>query len=136
MKQENELRNAFKAFTDEDGILTVIFLQEVKGNAAQIQLAHLVEDAVTAILKTKPREKTKTLIDLTPLGNIFPNPPSEARDIYHRVLGFNPHIEKLAVVGSSHFLQFIVQAFIDKTGKSDVVHWFTDKEKALAWLKS
>ena len=134
MESDKELKQTFKVFVDEEGILEGIILKEVKESADNARRLELIEDVVLEIFNKNPEKEYRVFLDLLPLGkgNIYTS--AEDRKIWAR-LAHDKQIKKCAVTGSSIILKVIANFVVRLSGRSKDIKWFFSKEEALKWLK-
>lgn len=110
-----------------DGIMVLTqtgFQTEVSVGMFQAQM-----DAQTEELH-KAGKKALILVDMSAVTGHTPEAREEGR---HRILG---SYDAMAVYGKSQTLSMIVNWLINATGSGNKVQFFTERDKALDWLRS
>ncbi|OGY25210.1 MAG: hypothetical protein A2134_00705 [Candidatus Woykebacteria bacterium RBG_16_39_9b] len=132
MTSDSELKETFKVFIDDKGIINLTFIKNQRDPEIQVRQAELVVTALSEIIKKIPNESYKMIIDLVPIGNVSYS-SNKARQIYFRTIS-DTQFEKIAVVGTSINMKIIVTVLSQMTIKGNSIKWFGDKEEALTWL--
>ena len=77
-----------------------------------------------------PGKALRVLIDLTNGGV----PPERARKVYVQTLA-DKEFDRVAIYGIGSALTSVVDFIVSASGKGDKVHFFVDRDRAIAWLK-
>jgi len=133
MKSDQKLKEMFKVFVDEDGVINLDFLIEERGDEENTRIAEIVKEEVLEIFKKNPKKKYNFLVDLLPLGQggYF---TSKARKIYIE-LGSHYQVKKVAVLGGSIYTKTAVIFILSVSGRGGTTRWFKSKKEAMAWMK-
>ena len=134
MKPDEELKQAFEVFVDENGILRGALLRDLKDPAEDARRLELMEKAVLDILNKDPQRIYKAFLNLLPLGMGRAMVSGGTRKVWAR-LASQKQITKCAVVGLSTFLKTVASFIINLVGRGEDIKWFSDEEEALKWLK-
>ncbi|OHA47855.1 MAG: hypothetical protein A2806_02325 [Candidatus Terrybacteria bacterium RIFCSPHIGHO2_01_FULL_48_17] len=131
-KSDQELKQYYQAFLDNNGLIHVVFAVPAKDSQDNMRKAELIEHDILALYKTHPGKRFRMLVDLVPLGeNHFI--PEGAREVYFRIAS-NPQLEKMAVVGLNPHLKGTIQFLAQVSSGEGRIQWFEDEVKALEWL--
>jgi len=126
-----EIKNLFKLFVDEEGILNLVFLPEPGTlQFKEDERAQLVMEAAEEIFRRNPERHYAVLVDNTLLKKF--SFPAAARKTYAR-LSANPQIKKAAVLYGNQFYRVAVGLVLRAAGQN--FRAFDDKNEALEWLK-
>jgi len=133
MISDEELKQAYQVFLDDDGIINLILLKAVREPESSTCLARLIRNDVMTILDGDPTREFDMLVDLFPAGK-GGRTSSKARKIYAEI-STHAQTRKFAIVGGSALARTTAKFLIHAAGKGRSMKWFTSKEEALAWLK-
>ena len=133
MKSDQEIRQAFDVFVDDEGILNLVTLGVIKEPESNTRQAELIQQDVMRILDKDPHKEYDMIVNLLPLGKAG-YASSRARKIYLQISSHR-QIRRFAIVGGSVFVRTMAGFFIRAAGKGEHMKWFADREDAAKWLK-
>jgi hypothetical protein len=137
MLSEKELREYFKLFVDEEGIVHLVILKSEGNPEINIALTRLVKNDLFRVFDRSPQKLYRVLIDLSATGEIRFKFPKEVRKDIAVQIATHKQMKRVAFVIKSVILKTIVDFIITASGRTKQnVRIFTDKEEALAWLKT
>jgi len=132
MKSDEELRDAYSVFVDDDGILNVVSLAVVRDPESNTRLAELRYQEIMTVFDEDPERTHNMLVDLLSVKKGGYN-SSKARRIYLR-LASHRQIRRFAIVGGSVFIRTMAGFIIRAAGKGRNMKWFSSREEAVEWL--
>lgn len=130
---EKDIDKTINVFLDKDGILNAVFHELITVPELNALQGQTVVNRLIGLAKQHPGAKFNVLIDLTALGNST-YVSSQTRKSYAQAMQYE-QMNKLAIVGTSVAFRVTLNFIVAVAGRSDVVRWFNDKQKALEWLK-
>ena len=133
MKSDQETKQAFDVFVDDEGILNLVTLEVIREPKSNTRLAELIQQDVMRILDEDPHEKYGMIVNLLPIGK-GGYASSRARKIYLQISS-HKQIRRFAIVGGSVFVRTMAGFFIRAAGKGEHMRWFADREEAAKWLQ-
>jgi len=135
MKTDATLREGFRVFPspDEHIIYITFFINEQEPDD-NIRATELVVSDARRALDNSSAGKCLALVDTVAIGNgvhvVFP----DSRKIYADLIA-DARIKRVAFLGSNDFVASIIGTIGDLTGYPSKVKWFSDVDKAKAWLE-
>jgi hypothetical protein len=133
MKSDQEIRQAYDVFVDDEGLLNLVTLGVVKEPESNTRQAELIQQDVMRILDEHPHKEYDMIVNLLPLGKAG-YASSKARKIYLQISS-HKQIRRFAIVGGSVFVRTMAGFFIRAAGKGEHMKWFAGEQEALEWLK-
>ena len=134
MKPDEEIKKAFKLFIDENGIINLLVLDIEKKSEDNVRLTELVEEGLLEIFNKNPEKRYNWFIDITPSEEKAHAFSNKSRKIGKRIAS-HKQLKNIGVVVSSIFMRTIIGFVASVTGRGKNIKCFSDKEKALEWLK-
>ena len=117
---------AYSLNLDEEGILNVT----INGEFTEDQLSSYIHDLNEIVSGVPAGQNLKSFIDTTELGRVNPNLRRMTGDIMD-----DPRLGATAVLGNSRVVKVMID-FVLKASGRDHMHYFTNRNEALSWLKS
>lgn len=131
---DREIRATYKIDHSGGDLITVVFQPEILWDPEDIdRQAELLFGDINAIYQEHPGTVFDGVVDLSLLGKEA-KVSLGARKKYAELMT-NKQMGRLAFVGVSQFLKFVINLLIKASQKKDAVKLFDSKEEALAWLK-
>ncbi|MBU1167851.1 hypothetical protein KKC60_05630 [Patescibacteria group bacterium] len=131
-----ELKSAYEVKLIEEGIIEIDFLEELGGvDGADEKIASMIDNEARAIMKRKPDQKFKVLVDVTFLGRKTKKVSKKSQDIY-KSLAKDQQVERVAFASLSYFLRVIITMILKASGKGGFMKGFDNRKEALIWLRS
>lgn len=134
MASDEELKKDFQIFINKDGIINLISAGVKRGVEDVTRSIEIVEETLLKIFNENPDKKYKMFFDLSNMRNLRSGFSSNSRKIGVRI-ALNKQIEKAAVLQPSVFFKVIINFIINASGRGKIMKLFSDKDKALGWLK-
>lgn len=128
MKSDEEIKESFKLFLDENGIINLIFLKAETKPEVSVRLAELVEEALLKILKKNPKKIYNSLVDFLTLGEKISYVSKEAREVYFRAM-FHKQVRNIAMVGSNIYYKVVVNLILQLTNKGKTLNGFPVRKR-------
>jgi len=135
MASDEELKKDFQIFIDGNGIINLISMGVERRIEDINRSMEIVEETLLKIFNENPEKKYKMFFDLSKMGNLRSGFSSGSRKIGARI-ALNKQIEKAVVLQSSVFFKVIINFIINASGRGKIMKLFSNKEKALGWLKN
>jgi len=132
MKSDQELRETYRIFVDDEGILSMLCLSEVRDAESNTRQAELRYQDVLAVLDEDPERSYNMIANLKPLGK-GGHASSKAKRIYLRLASLR-QIERFAIVGGSILLRTMSRFILRAAGKGGSMRLFASREEAVEWL--
>ncbi len=107
MQSDQELKQAYEVFVDDEGILSLVTLGAVEESEASTRQAELIREDVMRILDQDPHKEYDMIVNLSPVGTM----------------------------GGSVLARTMAGFFLRAAGKGENMRWFADREDAVKWLK-
>ena len=133
MKSDQELKQAYNVFVDDEGMLNLVTLEVIRGPESNTRQAELIRQDVMTILDKDPHREYDMIVNLLPLGKAG-YASSRARKIYLEISSHR-QIRRFAIVGGSVFVRTMAGFFIRAAGKAEHMKWYAGEQEALEWLK-
>ena len=131
---DQEIRATYNIGHFGNDLITVIFQPEVLWDPIDIdRQAELLFGDIVAIYQEHPKTVFDGLVDLSLLGKEA-KVSLGARKKYAELMK-NKQMGRLAFVGVSQFLKFVINLLVKASKKKDAVRLFDSKAEAMAWLK-
>lgn len=134
MVPDQDLSKRFKVFVDEDGMLNLAYFISTVNPEEAARVTEMVKNSILEILNKDPQKIYNGIVDLSPIGETVSYLPEETRKVYSNLI-FHKQINKIAFMGQGLFYKVAVNLMLQAKGSGDRVKWFSDKNKALKWLK-
>lgn len=136
MKSDEELKQTFKLFVDEDGIINLVCFKLEKEAENNGRVMGLVRDGLFKIFDENPKKIYNLFIDLLSIGKIMGAEgfSSQTRKIGVQVTA-NKQLNRAALTTSSIIVKTVVNFIILTAERGQKMKVFSDKAEALKWLK-
>lgn len=135
MKSDEELKQTFKVFIDENEIINLAVLEVERTPEDNARVVELVKDALFKIFNENPQKSYSLFVDLSPIGKISRYGfSSQTRKISAQIAS-HKQLKKAAFVTLSIFVRAVVGFIITAARKSKNIKSFSNKKEALGWLK-
>jgi hypothetical protein len=134
MTTDQNLKDTFKVYTDDDGVINLEMLQGVSDVTANVHQAELLKSELQKSLDRHPNQNFDCLVNLLALGNQAHYPSPEARRIFAQMFD-NKQINKIAVLISGSLLASIIRFIVSISNKKEKVEFFETPQQAKKWLK-
>lgn len=129
----DQISKYFEVFIDDDEIINVVIVDYEDDAKFHEYGTQFSAKEILKIFERNPEKKHRILFDISFLKKFISIPSSQARKTWVRVLS-HEQMERIAVIGSNVtykvIFNFVISNVISKKGR-----WFTDREKAVGWLK-
>ena len=109
----------------DDSILQVT----ISGEFTEEELEKYMQDLDEILAEVPDNERLKSFIDTTDLGRVNPNLRRTVGDFLD-----NPKLGDTAVLGSSRVVKVMIDFVLKASGRHHM-KYFTDRDKAMNWLK-
>ena len=117
MKSDQEIRQAYDVFVDDEGLLNLVTLGVIRGPESNTRQAELIQQDVIAILDKDPHKEYDMIVNLLPLGKAG-YASIKARKIYLQISSHR-QIGRFAIAGGSVFVRTMAGVFIRAAGKGE-----------------
>jgi len=131
MRSDEELKQSYKIHIDNE-IIHIHIIYDLADSNENTRRMELIREKLFNIFNMDKNKQYKIIVEILYIarGHIS----NEARKIWIE-LAKNKQVVKSAVVGQNIFLQVAANFIINTAGRNESIHWFTEKKKALEWLK-
>ncbi len=132
MRTDQIIKETFKIFIDENGILNVIFVSKIENLEENTRQIKFIEEDFLKIFSKNLRKNYNILLDLLPIKDTG----YVSNKSIKRWIGLANHkqVSRVAIIGSSEFLKIVTNFVVHTAGKRENMKWFNNKEEALKWL--
>ena len=128
-----EIKKTFKIFFDQEKILNLIFLKDLRGTKFFDDQVELIKKDIIEALKEQNKKIPGFFIDISIVSCTQFDISSQSRRIVTELLK-EMGTEKIAFCGGGLVIKTVVKFISIRTNKEDQIKWFARKKEAREWL--
>jgi len=134
MNEDREVSKKKIEVSLDNSTIKIVHNSAGETHEEKVALIEEVASDVLSILNKDTQKNYDVIVDFVPLGKKGVFLPSGARSMAALMMS-NKQIKKWAVVSKTKIMK-VTLGFVSKLAGKKNTKWFSDKEKALQWIKA